>query len=211
MGEFKTNPPAFNTGCLRYDFQIACARQASPGIVLNVGCNEDPSELRKRFGNRIINCDREGYDEHMQRPNIVDRIFDCLEFPWPFADDSAEMVLFGDILEHFPAAQSIEALKEARRIANTVCVTVPEDTRIDEAAEHAKWKHGVYNLHTTIITREVIEHLFAESGWSSTGSSRACGVSAATGVRTGSTAGARAATDPRRWRSPSPSPATPAH
>lgn len=160
----KSTPPAFNTGHLRYDFQIACARQAN-GRVLNVGCNEDPPQLRQRFGNRIVNCDREGWDEHMNRPNAVDRIFDALVFPWPFEDDSAEMVLLGDILEHFPAEKSIEVLKEARRIAQTVCVTVPEDTRIDEAAEHAKWREGTYNLHTTIVTREVLDRLFAESGW----------------------------------------------
>lgn len=165
MSDIRTAAPAWNTGCLRYDFQIACARLAAPGIVLNVGCNEDPSKLRQRFGNRVINCDREGYDDHMNRPNVVDRIFDALETPWPFADDSAELVVFGDILEHFPVEQSIRALTEARRIANTVCVTVPEDTRIDEAAELAKWQHGVYNLHTTIVTKEVIEHLFSESGW----------------------------------------------
>lgn len=164
-GTLNTSPPAWNTGVLRYDFQIACTRLADPGIVLNVGCNEDPSGLRQRFGGRVVNCDREGYDEHMKRPNVVDRIFDALEFPWPFADDSAELVVLGDILEHFPVEQSIRALKEARRIASNVCVTVPEDTRIDEAAELAKWKHGVYNLHTTIITEDVIKQLFDESGW----------------------------------------------
>lgn len=165
MHEIRTAQPSWNTGVLRYDFQIACARLADPGVVLNVGCNEDPSGLRQRYGSRVVNCDREGYDEHMKRPNVVDRIFDALKFPWPFADDSAELVVFGDILEHFPVAQSIEALKEARRIANSVCVTVPEDTRIDEAAELAKWKPGVYNLHTTIITEDVIKGLLGDAGW----------------------------------------------
>lgn len=165
MTVLKTNPPAWTTGCLRYDFQIACASQAAPGRVLNVGCNEDPSKLRERFGGRVVNCDREGYDEHMKRPNVVDRIFDCLEMPWPFEDDSAELVVLGDILEHFPVVESVRALVEARRIANTVCVTVPEDTRIDEAVEHAKWKPGVYNLHTKTITRDVLQQLFDESGW----------------------------------------------
>ena len=166
MPDLKTNPPAWNRGVLRYDFQTACTKDAiQRGLVLNVGCNEDPAELRKSFGPRVVNCDREGYDQHMNRPNVVDRIFDCLEFPWPFDDDSAEMVLFGDILEHFPVEQSVAALTEARRIANTVCVTVPEDIRIDEAAEHEKWQHGVYNLHTTIITRDVLQELFDRSGW----------------------------------------------
>lgn len=166
MSALKTAPPAFTTGTLRYDFQIACARlSAAPGTVLNVGCNEDPSQLRQRFGPRIVNCDRSGYDDFMRRPNVVDRIFDALDFPWPFEDDSAELVVLGDILEHFPVQQSIDTLTEARRIANQVCVTVPEDIRIDEAAELEKWEPGVYNLHTTVVTEEVLHRLFDESGW----------------------------------------------
>lgn len=165
MGSLKTAPPAFTTGTLRYDFQIACARAAAPGIVLNVGCNEDPAQLRRRFGNRIINCDRAGYDDFMDRPNVVDRIFDALDFPWPFASDSVECVVLGDILEHFPIQQSIDVLTEAHRVSNQVCVTVPEDIRIDEAAELEKWTPGEYNLHTTVVTEEVLHRLFADSGW----------------------------------------------
>jgi len=164
MAEVMTKLPPWNTGTLRYDFHVACVRK-HPGRVLNVGCNEDPSQLRVTFGNRVVNCDRSGWDEHMNRPNAVDRIFDALEFPWPFEDDSAELVVLGDILEHFPAERSIEVLREARRIADYVCVTVPEDTRIDEAQAHKEWDAAAYNLHTTVVTRNVLESILAASGW----------------------------------------------
>lgn len=159
----RSTPPAFHVGQLRYDFQMACARKAS-GIVLNVGCNEDPVGLKRRFEDRVINCDMEGWDKHMKRPNVVDRIFNALETPWPFEDDAAELVILGDILEHFPVAESIRVVKEALRVATSVCITVPEDTRIDEAAEHEKWNAGVYNLHTTVVTREKLDEILQGAG-----------------------------------------------
>lgn len=158
-----THAPSFNTGILRYDFQLAVVRKHH--IVLNIGCNEDPAHLRQQFGPRIINCDRSGWDEHMNRPNHVDRIFDCLVTPWPFGDDEADLALFGDILEHFPPEQSIAALKEAHRVARHVAVTVPEDTRIDEAEEQAKWSDGVYNLHTTTVTSDLLGEMLTSAGW----------------------------------------------
>ena len=155
--------PAWNTGQLRYDFQTSCARR-HPGVVLNVGCNEDPVQLRRTFGKRIINCDMEGWDEHMNRPNAVDRIFNALDTPWPFENDAAELVILGDILEHFPVEQSTHVAQEAARIAGRVCITVPEDTRIDEAAEHEKWQRDHYNLHTTVVTREILDRILAGAG-----------------------------------------------
>lgn len=158
--EISSTPPAYNTGQLRYDFQIACVRK-HPGIVLNVGCNEDPVGLKRRWEDRVINCDMEGWDKYMKRPNIVDRIFNALDTPWPFDPDDAELVVLGDILEHFPVHESIRVAAEAARIAPKVCITVPEDTRIDEAEEHAKWDEEKYNLHTTVVSREKLDAIFA--------------------------------------------------
>lgn len=160
MGDpaISSQQPAYNTGQLRYDFQIACARR-HPGVVLNVGCNEDPVGLKHRWEDRVINCDMEGWDKHMKRPNIVDRIFNALDCPWPFDAEAAELVILGDILEHFPVEESGRVAREAARIAPKVCITVPEDTRIDEAAEHAKWVPENYNLHTTVVTREKLDEI----------------------------------------------------
>ena len=159
--------PAAVTGILRYDWQIECARQAK-GVVLNVGCNEDPARLRARFGSRIINCDLEAEDHHMKRPNHADLVFNCLDVPWPVAEKSAALVVLGDILEHFTREAMVDTLAEARRVAAWVCVTVPEDTRIDEAEQHRVWAKDAYNLHTTVVTREVLEQALHMAGWSLT-------------------------------------------
>lgn len=159
-----TNPPAVTTGVLRYDWQIACCK-ALTGRVLNVGCNEDPSNLRRRFGNRVRNCDMEGWDEHMNRPNHVDEIWSAIVFPWPHLEDTVELVVLGDILEHFPPEKMIAICSEARRVGRYLCVTVPEDTRIDEAHQQSIYDDAAYNLHTTVVTRAVIDDVLDAAGW----------------------------------------------
>lgn len=159
-----TRVPACITGHLRYDFQIEMCR-IHHGTVLNVGCNEDPAGLHKLFGDRIVNCDLEMWDSHMNRPNAAVKVFNCLEFPWPVEDDSAELVLFGDILEHFTPTAIIEALMEARRVAPHVAITVPEDTRIDPEEAAKDWEPGKYDLHTTVVTDELLQECLAKAGW----------------------------------------------
>src|SRR4051812_5425964 len=102
------------------------------GIVLNVGCNEDPANLKQVDPDRVINCDIEAVDSYIVgRPNKVDVLFDCTN-EWPFADDYAELVVFGDIIEHLYPNEALRALKEARRVAQKVCITVPRDSRFKE-------------------------------------------------------------------------------
>lgn len=156
--------PPVVTGCSRYDWQILACHLAG-GSVLNIGCNEDPAQLRKRFGSKVVNCDLSGWDEHMNRPNVVDRIFNCLDLPWPCEDDEADTVIFGDILEHFTEPVIVEALTEARRVARRVAITVPEDVRIDPAAAVAAWERQAYNLHTTIVTEDVMRRTVKAAGW----------------------------------------------
>lgn len=152
-----------STGVLRFDFQIGAAAHAS-GFVLNVGCNEDPAQLRDRFGSRVINCDLEAFDETMNRPNLVDKIFDMTERPWPFDDDYAEVVIMGDVLEHMPFNIIVDCMREARRVGREMCVTVPEDHRIDPEAVKS-WKKGAYNPHVTVITEQVLRDALSQSGW----------------------------------------------
>jgi hypothetical protein len=152
------------TGVARFDFQIAACAHAT-GRVLNVGANEDPAQLRQRFGSKVINCDLMAYDHGMNRPNVVDSVFDLCVTPWPFDDDYADLVLFGDVLEHLPPEKIVEAMKEARRVGREMCITVPEDHRIDEPEARKNWKAGEYNEHTTILTDEVLRELLAQAGW----------------------------------------------
>lgn len=157
-------PPVTRTNILRYDFQIEVC-ETHQGRVLNIGCNEDPADLRARFGSRIVNCDMESWDHHMNRANRVDEVFNCLDVPWPFPAQSAEVVLFGDILEHFTENAMKRVLLEAARVGTVLAVTVPEDTRIDEQHQHEVWNVDDYNLHTTIVTRPLLERVLEETGW----------------------------------------------
>lgn len=152
------------TGVARFDFQLAATAHAQ-GIVLNVGCNEDPAQLRQRFGSKVVNCDLMAFDTGMNRPNVVDQLFDMTEFPWPFKDDYADLVLMGDVLEHMPYSVIVDCMKEARRVGREMCVTVPEDHRIDEPAAQKAWKKGEYNEHTTILTDAVLREALDEAGW----------------------------------------------
>lgn len=152
------------TGVMRFDFQIAACAHAK-GRVLNIGANEDPAQLRERFGSKIINSDLMAFDAGMNRPNIVDDIFDMTEFPWPYADDYADMVLMGDVLEHMPFDVIVGCMTEAKRVAREMCVTVPEDHRMDEALALKNWKKGEYNEHTTCCTKEVLHEAMSKAGW----------------------------------------------
>lgn len=153
-----------STGVLRFDFQNAAVAHAT-GVVLNIGCNEDPAGLRERYGSKVVNCDLEAWDSTMNRPNPVDQVFDATVFPWPFGDDYAHTTILGDILEHFPYDVMVAVLKEARRVGKELCVTVPKDTRVDEREMAEKYTPGAYNLHTIIVTEELLKKALEESGW----------------------------------------------
>lgn len=159
--------PVNRTDCLRYDFQIQACEE-HPGAVLNIGCNEDPANLKARFGDRVINCDLEAWDHHMDRANRADVVFNCLDVPWPFEERAAELVIFGDILEHFTEPAMEHVLAEAKRVASRVAITVPEDTRIDPVHQHEVWAPGDYNLHTTVVTRDLLAEVLLNTGWTPT-------------------------------------------
>lgn len=134
-----------STNCPRFDFQRGACRH-SEGIILHIGCNEDPAKLKVLFGGRIINCDRTDWDETMGRANLVDKVFDW-EQTWPFSNNSAELVVFNDCLSLLPS--SIPVLKEAYRIANRIALTIPSGT----SGVQGKNEEGV------------LRYMLQESGW----------------------------------------------
>lgn len=164
MTEVMTETYSSVTGVARFDFQIAACAHAK-GIVVQLGSNEDPAQLRQRYGSKIINCDLMAYDHGMKRPNVVDKVFDMVATPWPFEDGYADLVLMGDVLEHMPYSVIVKCMKEAKRVGREMCVTVPEDHRIDEPAAQKAWTAGEYNEHTTILTEHVLREALTESGW----------------------------------------------
>jgi hypothetical protein len=96
------------------------------GRVINVACKEDPAGLRNIFGDRIINADISEIDADYGVPIAIDVVMDCREI-WPFDDDYAELVIMAEILEHLYVQEAIFSLKEARRVAPKLSITLPYD------------------------------------------------------------------------------------
>lgn len=147
----------------RFQFQQN-AVHSTVGIVLNVGCNEDPAHLKNIAPDRVINCDIEATDSHMMRPNLVDYLFDAAKERWPFEDQSAEMVVLGDILEHLLPQDCAAVLKEARRVAHRLCITVPREVR-DEVFDQVPPEGNPYMFHQVEVTEEYLRWQLSEAGW----------------------------------------------
>lgn len=145
--------------CLRFQFQRGAVRHTK-GHVLNVGSKEDPANLKHDFGPRVLNCDAVRIDHANSQPIEVDYVFDCTE-TWPFHDDSAELVVFGDILEHLTYEGIAAALREAARCARLLCITVPRDERI---TEESAGKSGLH-VHRTLMSDDLLRELLTQNGW----------------------------------------------
>jgi hypothetical protein len=151
----------------RFVFQQEQTRLALaelPGLILNVGCNEDAGDLKGIDPDRVVNCDLFAHDSVMDRPNRVDVLFDCAQDTWPFDDDTAALVVIGDTLEHLTAEEQVHALSEARRVAKRLAITVPEDhrdTNNDETAD--QYPKGA--VHRSVVTRESLRQVLTRSGW----------------------------------------------
>jgi predicted SAM-dependent methyltransferase len=146
----------------RFTFQRACVAMTE-GIVLNVGANEDPAGLKQSYGDRVINCDIEATDSYLDRPNKVDVLFDCTK-PWPFDDNYAELALLGDIIEHLYWDEAAAALDEAYRVAEKLCITVPNDNRFETDEQGVLEKNG-YRTHCFVWTEENLRELLDKTGW----------------------------------------------
>ena len=162
----------------RFHFQRLCTAQTE-GIVLNMGANEDPANLKQIDPDRVINCDIEAHDSYLDRPNQVDVVMDARNH-WPFEDDYAELVVFGDILEHFYPEEAFDALNEAHRVAQKICITVPSDGRFeaDGVQETAsgyrshcfKWTESnltrlIENTGFEIVSWQTVDYTFVPEGY----------------------------------------------
>jgi predicted SAM-dependent methyltransferase len=133
------------------------------GVVLNVGANEDPANLKAIDPDRVINCDIEATDSYLNRPNNVDVLFDCTKAPWPFPDNHAELVVFGDIIEHLYPKEALAAFYEAHRVAEKVCITLPRDNRWKN--EGVTKSESGYRTHCHEWRKEELTDLLAEAGF----------------------------------------------
>lgn len=148
----------------RFRFQREVAAKYT-GTILNVGCNEDPAGLGGMPN--VINCDL--HTANGDRPYPVDKVFDCAEDIWPFEDNSVDLVVFGDILEHLYPDECLRALKETRRVARNVCATLPRDHRILEIPNYYEQlkKDGVVKggCHMHVYDLDEITQIFYEAGF----------------------------------------------
>ena len=116
--------------------------KATTGIVINVGCKEDPAALKSSLGERVINADICEIDTDSGLPINIDVLMDCRE-PWPFEDDYAELVIMAEIIEHLYVQETIDALKEARRVAPKLVLTLPYDFTLPlDYDGPGLWKHS---------------------------------------------------------------------
>jgi len=63
----------------------------------------------KKVKKGFVNCDVRGYPE-------VDRVFDLTDFPWPFEDNSVNMIASEETIEHLPIIAIDNFFKECYRI-----------------------------------------------------------------------------------------------
>lgn len=150
----------------RFRFQAECANESvKDGIVLNVGANTDPAGLGSHPN--VLNCDI--FDHNPLGPEVypVDHIFDCTEDVWPFDDNSVELVILGDIVEHMYPAEFIQCMKECRRVSQKVCITLPLDTRITDDPDYAKKIEGTPkgHVHVHVYEEPEMRDILRRTGW----------------------------------------------
>lgn len=150
---------------LRFHYQRnVVAAMTEPGdTVIHVGCNNDPGRLKRDFRDRkVVNCDREHQDLGLGYDIEADHYFDCTE-SWPFADDSAKLVVMGDIIEHLLPLDAVKALEEAHRVGHFLCITCPEDPRFLESetdpSDGKPWQH------VTLVTCGLLHWMLARARW----------------------------------------------
>lgn len=141
--------------------QFAFQHKYLEGRALNVGCNDDMSDLRSRGA---LNVDMHLEDGWTQRPIPAAVLADGRRLP--FGDNSWGTVILGDILEHCEDGQAEVLVREAKRVGRRLVVTCPEDHGAmgdDAQAQHAAREHwyadNIAGWHVQLMTRERLEAL----------------------------------------------------
>lgn len=140
----------------RFEWQRR-AVEVTDGPVLNIGCHEDGAGLKAMDPRRVINCDiavQPGYSYE------IDSRFDARE-RWPFDDGYAELAVIADVMEHWYDNEILAVLREAGRVCEKLCVTVPYDDVLgDEIIPDAQPR-----AHCNTIGEDHLRWLLWETGW----------------------------------------------
>lgn len=150
------------SACERFNFQRQKTAQF-PGVVLNVGANNDPADLKRIFGFRVLNCDYEAFDSALGHYNNVDIIFDAVKDDWPFPDHYADLVILGDMLEHLLVPDIEAILTKAYKHGKNLAITVPKDERI--IGQEKQESPNPYMFHQTVVTEELLRNCLEQSQW----------------------------------------------
>ena len=131
--------------------------QETTGVVLNVGCHVDPAGLKTIAPDRVFNCDirvQPGYDYE------IDYAFDARE-RWPFEDDSVELVVIADVMEHWYDHEIEAVLAEARRVSEKLCLTVPYDDLLQDEIDPEAQPRS----HCNTIDESKLKLLLSSRSW----------------------------------------------
>ena len=106
---------------IRYFYQIDQTRKLNPKNILEIGIgNKTVSNYFKQHGMEVTTCD---FDKNLE----PDYIADIRELP--FEDNSFDVVLASEILEHLPWESVDSALAELRRVSKKyVIISIPHAT-----------------------------------------------------------------------------------
>jgi hypothetical protein len=144
----------------RFNFQRCCCANI-PGPILEIGPNNHPAGLNTEFADRYISADRYSHDGALDYPIPADYYFDAGNDIWPFGENSLSLVVIGDVTEHLYPREAQHAYREAARVANHLCVTVPQDPRFmyeDNSAAGG-------SQHVSYCTERYMRRLLSETGW----------------------------------------------
>src|SRR6185436_11351774 len=136
----------------QFAFQLKHLR----GMVLNVGCADDPANI----GRHGTNMDLMEEIPWTGKKTKADVIHDARE---PFPVTSYDTVVLGDILEHMTDEDAVRVLRNSSLVLNPngrIIITCPEDyrpTSLQHSTEGLRYPPGESAYHERPITLSVIE------------------------------------------------------
>ena len=137
--------------------------------ILNVGCADDPADLK---GLGAVNIDARCEDPIFHKPTKADAIIDVRDLPGPYIDKPFEVVVCGDMIEHFPVdavPDILRKLKACLAPGGKLVLTIPDDHRpVDKQHSGSDGSHeysdGVSAVHTHPIPRPMLDKWLEDAG-----------------------------------------------
>lgn len=151
----------------QFSFQIKHCLGADS--ILNVGCADDPAELKKLGA---INLDSRTEDPIFHRKTAADIVADCRTLPNCLNGKRFDRVVCGDMLEHFPVEEVpliMRKLKACLNPGGKLIITVPDDHR-PAGVQHSlsdgsdQYHDGISAVHLHPISKHLLQAWCNEAG-----------------------------------------------